>query len=425
MFLLTSIVFFWVVCLCILWLWKKELFLSAWNEPYFLDTPLLIESDDWGPGGEFHAQRLNLLFNTLQKHKDELNRSAVLTANIVLSVPDLLSINNTGEYHRIFLNDHSPLIFNVMQEGIHSGILVPQLHGLEHINGSSFTKLWLQNNPRLPRSEMHNKWWDWESLDSPLQGHYVDGSCLPTTPIDELEAEAIIKMATDSFTNLFGHSSTTTVAPCYLWDDSIERIWKNNKIRSIQTAGYRCTGRNKSGNYIQNPSVIRIGNKNKYSQTYLIRNVMFEPVDGTHTAETAFIQAKAAFKQGLPISISTHRYNFTRSEKECIDSLIGLDNLLTKICSHLPNIRFTASPELSDFLHGDSISLTNNFNNNQWPTFKTVNNIFHKIPYFLYRLYYRHPKLNLFCYLTGLAIPISIIMFIRYINIVQYKYHHF
>jgi len=74
--------------------------------------------------------------------------------------------------------------------------------------------------------------------------------------------------------------------------------------------------------------------------------VMYEPVDGKNTANTAFKEAIIACNQALPITISTHRYNYTHSQEEFNQSLSGLDQLLSLIRQNLPSVRFLASPNL-------------------------------------------------------------------------------
>ena len=397
---------FWAICLGGLWSWKKSLFTATWREPYFADTLVLIESDDWGPGGDFHAERLYALLSMFARHKDTVSRSAVLTADVVLAVPDVarMSQDLSGEYYRCMLDTHFPVIHQALLEGIQHGTLVPQLHGLEHLNGSAFATLCRHDDPRLADTYANQGWWDWENLDSPLQGHYVDGSHLPTTPITELEAEDVVQTATQNFTKLFGHPSLTTVAPCYLWNDNIENQWRTHNIIGVQTAGYRCTGRDQNGNYIQDRPLIRFGNTNQFKQIYLVRNVMYEPVDGRTTASSAYSEAQIAYRQAQPISISTHRYNFTRTEDECRNAISGLDRILTDIRSKLPNVRFLASPELVEFLHHRPDGITNHFNHQQWPTINEAG--FHrKLGAFLYRLYYRHRKLGIIAYCTGLIVP--------------------
>ncbi|TPQ28639.1 hypothetical protein [Methylomonas koyamae] len=399
---------FWSVCIACLWVWKKDLFVATWNEAYFADTPVLIESDDWGPGGEFHADRLNQLLNMLDQHKDAVGRNPVLTADMVLAVPDIEKIAVDGEYHRKMLDADFPAIYQALKDGIARDLLTPQLHGLEHLNGAGFARLCQQNDPRLTAAKSTSDWWDWESLDSPLQGHYVDGSALPTSSVDSAEAQNIIELATASFQRMFGAPSVTTVAPCYLWNDLIEQQWRDRNIIAIQTAGYRCTGRDQSGRYRQDPPIIRVGNKTRFGQFYLVRNVMYEPVDGKNTLASAVAEAEIAYRQAAPISISTHRYNFTRSETECKDAIAGLDQLMSVITGMLPRVRFLSSAELGESLVDPSPEITNRFNGKRWPGLKMASG-HRKLGAFLYRLYYRHRKLALIGYVTGLSLPAWVI----------------
>lgn len=402
------ILFFWSFCLLVLWLWKSTLFTKTWQEPYFKETLVLIESDDWGPGGEVHSYRLKELLATLNKHRDSIGRPAILTADIVLSVPDTQKIktNNNGQFFRKPLTSF-PHIYNMMLDGINQGTFVPQLHGLEHLNENAFIRLYLENDPRVQIAMKTEDWWDWEKLDSPLQGHYVDGSKLPTTPLSKQDAKKIITIANTLFKQLFGYHSTSTVAPCYLWNDDIEQEWKEKDIRYIQTAGYRCIARDKNGNYIQSPSIIRTGEKNKFGQIYLVRNVMYEPVDGKNTANTAFKEATIAYNQALPITISTHRYNYTRSQEEFNQSLSGLDQLLSLIRQNLPSVRFLASPELGHLINTPDMNFDNPFNQTTWPGTIKLQGL-EKTKAFIFRLYYQHPKLVLASYLSGLIVPLWI-----------------
>lgn len=408
---------FWLICITSLWLWKAPLLKKTWQEPYFLDTPVLIESDDWGPGGDFHASRLTELLAILNKHQDSTGRAAILTADIVLSVPNIQQINksNNGCYYRTELKSF-PEIYQAMQAGMQQGTFVPQLHGLEHLNGKAFAQLCLAKDPQVEQAQAGENWWDWETLDSPLQGHYVDGSTLPTTPITKTEAQEIITIAAQTFEKIFNYPSLSTVAPCYLWNDDIEEQWQNQDIQIIQTAGYRCTGRDKTGKYSQNPALIRVGDKNNWGQIYLVRNVMYEPVDGKNTATTAYQEALTAFKQALPISISTHRYNYTRTEHEFENSLGGLNTLLGNLIEKLPNTRFLSSPELGSAILSPEKGIINQFNQSHWSPVKMLDGS-KKISAFLYRLYYRHPKLLMASYLTGLIIPAWIICKIKTLRI--------
>ena len=408
--LLLIILASWILCLIAVYLWKNKLFKQTWQEPYFADTPVLIESDDWGPGGVFHAERLTQLLACLEGHKDSVNRAAVMTADVVLSVPDIEKITADPDfsYQRKMLDEDFPEIYQVMLTGIKIGTFVPQLHGLEHLNGQAFAQLCHYNDARIAAAVSDPHGWNWESLDSSLQGHYVDGSHLPTQAISLENAQTIIALATQTFQKLFGHPSISTVAPCYLWNSDIESIWQKYGIQFIQTAGYRCDGRDEQGKYHQDRQLIRSGNLSDCGQVYLARNVMYEPVDGRNNSETAYHEALSAYAQALPICISTHRYNYTRSEEDFQQSLTGLHRLLGNIGQAFPDVRFVSSPELGTQIMTANAIITNHFNDVQWPPLKQLSGI-KKIAPFLSRLYTRHPKLALLGYLTGLIIPVWLI----------------
>ena len=404
----------WLLTLAVVCTWKYSLLRRTWQEVYFAESPVLIESDDWGPGDELHAQRLLQLCSCLLLHKDAVKRSAVLTANMVLSVPDIAKITadrNVG-YHRQLLNEVSPAIYKVLVLAIKQGVLVPQLHGLEHLNGQVFAELCQHKDPRVAGALANAQHWNWETLDSPLQGHYIDGSRLPTQAISEEQAESIIALATVIFVDLFGYTSVSTVAPCYLWNSAIENIWHQNGIKAIQTAGYRCDGRDEQGTYHQDRRLLRTGDLSESSQLYLVRNVMYEPVDGNTNADTAYQEAMSAYAQALPISISTHRYNYTRGEDVFQTSLQGLAQLLSKLNASIARVRFLSSPELAEQIAMEQTVVINHFNDTEWLPLMRLSGI-DKLGPFLWRLYYRHPKLVWLAYMSGLIIPASLLCRIR------------
>jgi hypothetical protein len=403
----------WSLCLLLLWLWKGELFKNTWQEPYFGDTPVLIESDDWGPGGASHIERLQGVSEMLANQRDSVGRPAVITADMVLAIPDIPAIkqSNPPEYKRKILDQGFPDLLQAIRESISQGVLVPQLHGLEHLNGEAFARLIRDQDPRLETIAAADEWWDWEQLDSPLQGHYVDGSRLPTTAIGIEKARKLIKQATATFERLFGHPSISSVAPCYLWNSDIESIWREAGIRYIQTGGYRCPGRDENGRYLQDRRLIRPGARSDADQRYLVRNVMYEPVDGRNTPETAYAEALRARRQALPITISTHRYNFTGDVREYLFSRDGLDRLLGQMTSQLRAVRFLSSPELGESLDSPQSPLKNRFDQTEWPPLGRLQGI-GKLSAFLYRLRYRHPKLLLFTFASGLIIPAALLAWI-------------
>lgn len=400
------IVGWWTLCILALWLWKRTLLRTTWLEPYFADVPVLIESDDWGPGGDFHKERLEDLLALLQSFHDQLGRDAVLTANMVLAVPDTADTRD-GIYKRVMLDEGFGDLCRAFQQAATKGSLVPQLHGLEHCNGQSLATLYQAADPRVSAIFGQTGWWDWESLDSPLQGHFVDNTRLPTRPLTQQKVEQLVSEASAYFTHLFGYPSYTAVAPCYLWDNQVELAWQRHGVKAVQTAGYRCTGRDGGGRYLQDKPLIRPGYRSDYQQTYLVRNVMFEPTDGKTDATSAWREACTAYAQGLPISISTHRYNFTRDESEHRDSLQELEVLLNKIGA-LPGLRFISSPELAQAIECPEQVLRNPFAEASSPPLERLKGPA-KVAAFCNRLTQRHPKLRLLVIYSGLIVPAALV----------------
>jgi len=392
-----------------LWLWKGDLLRRTWREPYFLDTPVLIESDDWGPGGSFHADRLRRLAAMLEGHADALGRKPVFTADVVLAVPDTQAIRETGAYHRRYLDEAFPEIYQALRTAMGSGVLVPQLHGLEHLNSEAFMACVRAGDSRVADAMADPQWWDWEALDSPLQAHYVNGYRLPTDPEPPERVALWVRQALDRFRSMFDAPSLSTVAPCYLWTADVEAAWREQGVRFIQCAGYRCIGRDASGRYIQDPPLIRVGDASEGGQIHLVRNVMYEPVDGRTTVETAIREAKAAASQALPVTISTHRYNYTRTEEECRRSIAGLDRLLTAIERQLPRVRYLSSPELGQALAAPAEALVNPFEEgSRWPPLARLSG-FAKVAPWLQRLRHRHPKLMALALFTGMILPLLVL----------------
>jgi hypothetical protein len=413
MIILASIILLWSLLLITLYVTQKALLHATWHEPYIDETAILIESDDWGPGASHHAQRLDGLVEVLGQHRDRTGRPAIITADMVLSVPDTQKIRKRdyAEYSRCYLDDGFGEIMSSLRAGISKGIIVPQLHGIEHFYGAGLAKLARQNDPRTRGIFETANWTDWESLDSPLQAHYVDGTQLPTSPVPEHERSEQIIEACNTFRRIFGIPSRSTVAPCYLWDDEVERLWSEQGVQYIQTAGYRCPGRGPVGEYIQDLSQIRPGQNNAQGQTYLVRNAMYEPVDGRDD-ERCFQEALQARRQGLPVVISTHRYNFTRTTAEYTRALDGLDRLLSRLATLTPALRFLSSPELGDWFTDNSSPLSDPSTGKSWPPLTSQTGIT-KLRSFLFRLWYRHKKLRIIALGSGLIAPAFLLVLSR------------
>lgn len=399
-----ALMLLWMVVVLSLWLLKGDLIRNTWRERYICEQLLLIESDDWGPGGDFHAERLDRLAEALAAFKDSQGRPAVMTGNMVLTVPNLnLSLSSgSPTLIRSRLDKEFPIVYKSVRDAMTRGVFVPQLHGIEHLYGEGLLQLARSGDPRVRHAAETASWWDWEALDPPLQGHYVNGGSLPTKPLDSSTQQALVGQAAVLFKEMFGFAITSTVAPCYLWMDATEQAWVQQNIWVIQSAGYRCLGRREDGSYVQDKREIRPGYRNELGQVFLVRNAMYEPVDG-RKHDDCIRQIEQAFRQNIPASISTHRYNYTRTESEFTQSVGGLRKILTYCTTRYKYLRFASSPELGQwYLSG--APMKNPADESQWPALKVLTGM-QKVSPFLFRLWYRHQKIRLIASLTGLVIP--------------------
>lgn len=397
MLILGFVLVFWTILLLALWHRQKALFLRTWNEPYFAIPLIAIESDDWGPGGPDDAARLTELLNMLSRHRDCRGQPAILTANVVLSVPDTQAIRESGfkQIKRRYLDTDFPEITVAMHKGMSDHSFRPQLHGLEHLYTPGLIKLAQANDPTALAVFDQPNWWDWESLPSPWQAHYVDGTQLPTTALPSPERAAIIAEAMQIFERCFGFVPDTTVAPCYLWDADVEAIWLKHGIHGIQTLGYRCPGRDAAGHYWRDMDLIRPGERSHSGQSYMVRNVMYEPADGK-SISLCKAQIKLAKLQALPIIFTTHRYNYTRSAALHEKAIAGLNELLSDLENRNSNILYCASDRLVYYI--------------TQPSTKLMRQGLHKINPFVLRLLIRHAKLRIGILITGIFIPLSVLL---------------
>lgn len=394
----------WVVALALIGASRGRLLAATWREPYVGDAVVVIESDDWGPGPAAHALALDQLLALLACHRDGIGRPAILTANLVMAVPDPEAIVASGytQYRRRFLDDF-PEVATALRAGRAAATLCPQLHGLDHLYPEG-----LLARARAGDAELR-AWFavgglDWERLPSPLQGHYVDGSQLPTRSVAAPVQSALVAGGVEAFTRFWGEGPTSAVAPCYLWDDTTERAWAAAGVRYIQTAGYRCTGRGADGRYLQDPPWLVPGNRSPAGPRYLVRNVMYEPRDG-RGEESAWAEVVQRVAEAQPAVISTHRYNYTGEQAEAARA--GLGHLLARGRRRYPRLRFLASPEWGRWIEQGVVSdpLTG-----EWPPLTKATRR-RKVAAFLRRLYHRHAKVRTVAITTTLILPAALLVF--------------
>lgn len=332
-------------------LWTAVLFAFArplaarWREPVLRHPVLVIESDDWGAGPLAQADALTRLADTLQRARDCSGRPAVMTLGMILEVPDGPRIAATGctEYHALPLTDpRFGAIRAAIQSGIRVGVFTPQLHGQCHywppalITAASTTaglRDWL--TAAEPAST--------EDLPSPLQSRWVDATSLPSHALpDDAVQQAVAAEAVD-YRALFGGAPQVAVATTFVWTDAVESAWAQAGVEAIITPGRRATCRSAAGHPACVDATMLAGERSLAGQTYLVRDVYFEPALG-HPPQRLAEGLQARTRQGRACLVETHRFNFLQAPDA---SLAALEAGLRAALARCPEVRFVAPIELA------------------------------------------------------------------------------
>jgi hypothetical protein len=347
---------------------------------------VVIESDDWGsirmPSREIYdflirqghkvdnlsfnrydslacETDLSLLFNVLHSVKDKNNNPAIITANTVVTNPDFVKIK-ASNYQQYYYEPFTETLkhysghqgsFKLWQEGMNAGVFRPQFHGREHLNVTRWMKALKTNTGNVRFG------FDLEMFDLSIGNQITEDSFMDTL---NFESDSELAFQRDSiveglqmFENIFGYKSTTFIAPCYIWDCRLNKTLADFGVKALQggwfqlepTVGYEHKFK-KRFHYI--------GQKNKYDQTYLVRNISFEPSINTVTdlKNDVLKRMDFLFKMKKPVIISSHRLNYigyidsNNREK----NLKLFRELLQQIVKYWPDVEFISSDKLADII---------------------------------------------------------------------------
>lgn len=347
---------------------------------------IVIESDDWGsirmpsrsayqkclsagyPVNESIYERydsllsqadLNLLFTLLSDHKDHTGRNPIITANCVVANPNFEKIrrNNFQEYNYELITDtfkrypfHSHN-FEIWEEAINNGLLLPQFHAREHLNVSLFMEA-LQRGDKDAHFGFNNQMPGCIPRGSELKENiYVEASNY-NSESDKKQKLEIILDGLDLFIKLFGFSSKTIIPPNYIWSRDFDQAVYEKGITAFQ--GLRRMIEPVVGKEDRTHTNY-LGRINSLGQKYLIRNVLFEPsmmqkLKITDPVDKCLFDIGLAFRFRKPAIICSHRINFVGyiDEDNRDRSLRMLNDLLTRALKKWPDIEFMNSVQLSE-----------------------------------------------------------------------------
>lgn len=318
---------------------------ARWREPVLRHPVLIVESDDWGAGPLPQADALARLAALLQRIRDRNGRPAVMTLGIVLEVPDgaRIAASRFTEYHALTLADERfEAVRMAMQVGIAAGVFAPQLHGQCHYWPAAL----------LAAAQKDIAVRDWlaapepaatEALPSPLQSRWVDASDLPSRTLPVAAIEQAVAAETAMYRAVLGRLPQVAVATTFIWSEAVEAAWAQSGIDVVITPGQRATCRDAAGRPGCVDASMLSGERSRAGQTYLVRDVYFEPTLG-HAPQRLADGLKTRTRQGRACLVETHRFNFLQAADA---SLAALEAGLNAALAACPHVRFLTPLELA------------------------------------------------------------------------------
>lgn len=342
---------------------------------------IIFESDDWGairiPSNKVRKELLDkklirnndpfskydslettadyqALFEVLNQFKDHKGNNAIITANFILNNPDFKKIAN-GQFQKYYSesfietyknNSGSEDAWEFIQKGMKNNLLAPQFHGSEHLNVMRWMEHLKSGNDRYHFAFNKNCF----AIDEIGSHNRRENLMAAYDHNNKNELDFVIKSISRGliqFEEIFGFKSLTSIAPCYVWNDKIEKELLKGGVKAHQ------------GSFLQNYNIPEepfkkkyhfIGQKNKNNQLYFVRNCLFEPSINKHIkwVEKCIESIEIAFKWSKPAIIGTHRINFSSQLdlNRRNENLKMLETLLSEIIKKWPDVEFTDSASL-------------------------------------------------------------------------------
>jgi hypothetical protein len=344
---------------------------------------VVIECDDWGgiriPSGDIYkellqaglpvtrtryrydtletADDLEQLFDVLKSIKDQNGSHAIMTPVSNVANPDFEKIKNSDftEYHYEKFTDtllkygRGEQVFKLWEQGIKSGIFVPELHGREHIS----VQFWLTKLREGNKELLHAFNCGLVSLDIPGIPSAIK-EFRPEFYFNSGDQKPFLKKSLeegiDLFGEIFGYRPRVFVPADSIFHPDFEQTLTAKGIKYLYV-NHSSPVPDTNGN-IRHKHYIS-GQQNSNGLTYYTRNCAFEPTGESYSGtDLTMKQIAAAFRWGKPANISTHRVNFVGG----IDTanrdkgLKELSKLLRTILKVWPDAEFMSSGDALEFM---------------------------------------------------------------------------
>jgi len=305
---------------------------------------------------------LEMLYETLRSVRDKNGRFAVFTPFALPCNINFDKVEESGfeKYHYELLpetfqklSDRQPEAYagawEMLQQGIEAGLMVPQFHGREHLNLKVFEEMLQKKDPEVITA-LKNR-----SYTGISESGYKTISQMAAFDFWKFEEndrfEEIIRDGLNRFEQVYGYRSDQFTPPAGREHPVIHKTLKENGIHYIDTplikSEHQGDGKYKKVfNYT--------GKRSREGQCFIVRNVVFEPIDprGFDWVDNTMQQIEAAFRWNRPAIISSHRVNYCGhiDPENREKGLSALRELLKRITERWPEVEFMAANELGKLI---------------------------------------------------------------------------
>lgn len=333
---------------------SKEVYESLVNKGITLQNLAYNKYDSLANGED-----LNRLFEVLLSVRDKNGKPAVITANTIVANPDFGRIKQ-ADYREYFYEPFTETLkrypnhkdaFEYWKKGMELGVFKPQFHGREHLNVKRWIRA-LQEDIGNVRLAFDHQMFDLSTSLVIGVNSFMEALNYEN-PAEVEEQKIILTEGLDLFEKIFKYRSTTFIPPVYTWSNELNQHLYQEGIEAYQ------------GGWFQHEPILGkehrfkkrfhfTGQKNKYEQYYLVRNVAYEPSDNPQFDWISDVlrRAKISFRWGKPLIVSTHRINFIGSiDPENREQNLKLFKKLLEVLVHqYPDIEFMSSDSLLELI---------------------------------------------------------------------------
>lgn len=239
--------------------------------------------------------------------------------------------------------------WELWQEGLSRGLMRPQFHGREHLSVRFIEDLLKEKNEEL-LTQLHNK--SFVSLTTKKNKTLNQMAAFGFWDFAEnKELEPIIQDGLDAFEKVYGYRSVYCTPPAGSENEVIYEYLHKYGIKYIDTALVK---KEHQGHGKYKTKFNYIGKRGKGNLLYMVRNVVFEPMESKETdwVNFTFNQIDRAFRWNRPAMVSSHRVNFC-GHIDPKNRKFGLDilsQLLKKIVEKWPDVEFMSADALGDLI---------------------------------------------------------------------------